>query len=177
MAAEHEQLGDDPSRAEKREQSGRDLQQIRKALGDKTTPRIPVAIIDRVEFSNANTVKNGRITIHVGDKKAIFHYPAQDKGSGARASRRAGRDQLVQHVTIGGPIRGDRRPATRYRTERTSPIQGLISIGPSGSSRYWLDRRGRAVLEDGRLAGAAALHAGPRPLEQSGEEGLGVPEP
>ena len=63
-------LGD----ARTREQIQRALADTRRALADKTTPRIPVAIIDRVEFSDANPVKNGRITVHVGEKKAIFHF-------------------------------------------------------------------------------------------------------
>ena len=60
---------------------------------------------------------------------------------------------------------GVQRRATGPREPRRST--GLISIGPSGSSRYCSTGGAETVLEDGRLAGAAALHRWPAPALSS----------
>jgi hypothetical protein len=43
---------------------------VKAALADKSVPCVPVGLIDRAEFKDANPLVNGSITIHVGDKKA-----------------------------------------------------------------------------------------------------------
>ena len=154
VAAEHEQLGDDPSRAEKREQSGRDLQQIRKALGDKTTPRIPVASIDLVKSPTRTPSRTVASRSTSGTRRRSFTSGARQgirrESLAASRSRSACSARHYRRPDPRGPASGDALPdrenladprADLDRAERLVPVLARPA-GPSGP-------RGRAARRGG----------------------------
>jgi hypothetical protein len=47
---------------------------LKEAMSQRSTPRIPVSAIERLEFKDANPVINGRIDIYVKGKRVQFHF-------------------------------------------------------------------------------------------------------